>query len=66
MMGAMSARSDRVVIVGAGLAGVCVARGLRKRGHTGPVLLLGGESHAPYDRPPLSKQYLLDGNEDTL
>lgn len=65
-MGAMSARSDRVVIVGAGLAGVCVARGLRKRGHTGPVLLLGGESHAPYDRPPLSKQYLLDGNEDTL
>jgi 3-phenylpropionate/trans-cinnamate dioxygenase ferredoxin reductase subunit len=62
----MNTRTDRVVIVGAGLAGVGVARGLRQSGHTGPITLLGDEAHPPYDRPPLSKQYLLDGDEAAL
>ncbi|OKK08332.1 oxidoreductase [Streptomyces sp. CB03234] len=49
----------RVVIVGAGMAGVQTAVALREQGFTGPVLLIGAEPHQPYDRPPLSKAVLL-------
>lgn len=49
----------RVVLVGAGLAGLRTAEGLRRRGHTGPITLIGAEAHAPYHRPPLSKSVLL-------
>ncbi|WP_240110812.1 NAD(P)/FAD-dependent oxidoreductase [Streptomyces sp. MUM 203J] len=41
------------------MAGVQTAVALRERGFTGPVLLIGAEPHQPYDRPPLSKAYLL-------
>ncbi|MGL5852651.1 MAG: NAD(P)/FAD-dependent oxidoreductase [Phycicoccus sp.] len=51
-----------IVIVGAGLAGATAAVELRERGHDGPVVLLGAESHPPYERPPLSKAYLM-GND---
>ena len=47
-----------VVIVGASLAGVRCAEALRRHGHTGAITILGAESHRPYDRPPLSKQFL--------
>lgn len=47
-----------VVIVGASLAGLSAARALRTQGYDGRVLLIGAESHRPYDRPPLSKQFL--------
>lgn len=50
-----------VVVVGASVAGVTCAEGLRAAGHTGPITLLGAEPHAPYARPPLSKQ-VLDGS----
>lgn len=49
---------DRVVIVGAGAAGVDCAAELRRLGFTGAVTLLGAEPELPYDRPPLSKEYL--------
>ncbi|KUH39447.1 NAD(P)/FAD-dependent oxidoreductase [Streptomyces changanensis] len=49
----------RVVVVGAGMAGVQTAVALRDQGHTGPVVLIGAEPHQPYDRPPLSKALLL-------
>ncbi|HZN14217.1 MAG TPA: FAD-dependent oxidoreductase [Acidimicrobiales bacterium] len=49
---------DRIVVVGAGLAGLRAAETLRRDGFTGDLILLGDESHPPYDRPPLSKQYL--------
>ncbi|MEV6974814.1 FAD-dependent oxidoreductase [Kitasatospora sp. NPDC093806] len=52
-------RTDRVVVVGAGLAGAHCAAALRRDGWQGPVTLLGEEPHAPYDRPPLSKDVLL-------
>lgn len=47
-----------VLIVGAGQAGVQVALSLRQKGHTGGILLIGGENHLPYQRPPLSKAFL--------
>lgn len=46
------------VIVGASLAGLKVAESLRRRGHSGPIRIIGAETHLPYDRPPLSKQLL--------
>src|SRR5665648_524606 len=52
-----------VVIVGGGLAGATVATTLREEGFTGPVVLLAGEPNRPYERPPLSKGYLLGTDE---
>lgn len=49
---------DRVVIVGASLAGWSLARSLRSGGFEGSIDLIGEEPHRPYDRPPLSKAYL--------
>ncbi|HEX3218613.1 MAG TPA: FAD/NAD(P)-binding oxidoreductase [Candidatus Limnocylindria bacterium] len=49
---------DRVVIIGAGLAGASAAFALREAGFEGEVTLLGDERHQPYERPPLSKGYL--------
>ena len=46
------------VVVGGGLAGLRAAEHLRAQGHQGPVVMVGAEPHAPYDRPPLSKQLL--------
>lgn len=48
----------KVLVVGAGLAGVRVAEGLRDKGFTGELVLLGEEHELPYDRPPLTKQVL--------
>lgn len=47
-----------VVIVGASLAGVSAAKSLRRSGFDGAITLVGDEPHAPYQRPPLSKQFL--------
>jgi len=47
-----------VLVVGAGLAGLRACEGLRALGYDGRVVLVGAEPHAPYDRPPLSKQFL--------
>jgi NADPH-dependent 2,4-dienoyl-CoA reductase/sulfur reductase-like enzyme len=47
-----------VLIVGASLAGLRAAEEVRHEGHTGSIIVVGEEVHAPYDRPPLSKQVL--------
>jgi NADPH-dependent 2,4-dienoyl-CoA reductase/sulfur reductase-like enzyme len=52
-------RAERVVIVGASLAGLHAAEALRNGGFTGNLTLVGEEPHLPYDRPPLSKQVAL-------
>jgi 3-phenylpropionate/trans-cinnamate dioxygenase ferredoxin reductase subunit len=52
-------KQDAVVIVGASHAGFQVAASLRQAGFEGPVRLLGDEPVLPYQRPPLSKDYLL-------
>lgn len=46
------------LVVGASLAGVTVATQLRSLGYAGAITLLGDEAHAPYSRPPLSKDLL--------
>lgn len=51
------------MIVGAGLAGAKTAEALRDQGFDGEVILLGEEPDLPYDRPPLSKEYL-QGNAE--
>src|ERR1019366_2979458 len=47
-----------IIVVGASLAGLRAAEEIRHIGHDGPVVIVGDEIHAPYDRPPLSKQLL--------
>lgn len=48
------------MIVGGGLAGARTAEQLRKSGYQAPIVIVGEESHLPYDRPPLSKEVLSD------
>ncbi|MFF3891950.1 NAD(P)/FAD-dependent oxidoreductase [Streptomyces sp. NPDC001812] len=55
----------RVVVTGAGMAGVQTAVALREQGFTGTVTLIGAEPHQPYDRPPLSKAVLLGKAENS-
>ncbi|MFJ8545852.1 NAD(P)/FAD-dependent oxidoreductase [Streptomyces sp. NPDC093586] len=47
-----------VAVVGASLAGLSAARSLRKQGFDGRLIVIGEEPHRPYDRPPLSKEFL--------
>ncbi len=54
-------RDDRLVVVGASLAGLRAVEAARKAGHEGPITLIGNEPHLPYDRPPLSKAFLDSG-----
>ncbi|HKS47396.1 MAG TPA: FAD-dependent oxidoreductase [Amycolatopsis sp.] len=55
---------QRIVIVGAGLAGASAAAELRERGYRGGVVVLGGETHRPYELPPLSKGLLLGDTDE--
>ncbi|WP_328732954.1 FAD-dependent oxidoreductase [Streptomyces caniferus] len=57
------AQNTAFIIAGAGLAGAKAAETLRAEGFDGPVLLLGDERERPYERPPLSKGYLLGTDE---
>jgi 3-phenylpropionate/trans-cinnamate dioxygenase ferredoxin reductase subunit len=55
--------SSTFVIVGAGMAGGKAAETLREEGFDGRIVLLGAESERPYERPPLSKDYLRGESE---
>lgn len=48
-----------IVIIGAGQAGATLSEKLRSGGYDGDITLIGEEPHLPYQRPPLSKKYLL-------
>ena len=53
------------VIVGASLAGAKAAEELRERGFDGRIVMIGAERERPYERPPLSKDYL-QGRADAI
>jgi 3-phenylpropionate/trans-cinnamate dioxygenase ferredoxin reductase subunit len=55
--------SEPFVIAGAGLAGAKAAEALRAKGYDGRIVLVGMEEHRPYERPPLSKGYLIGKDE---
>jgi 3-phenylpropionate/trans-cinnamate dioxygenase ferredoxin reductase subunit len=55
----------KVIVVGAGLAGLRVAEELRARGYAGALTMIGAEDRPPYDRPPLSKKVLTGDLDDT-
>ena len=56
--------ADRIVVVGGSLAGVRTIETLREKGYGGEIITLCGEAEMPYDRPPLSKQFLKAGWEE--
>jgi 3-phenylpropionate/trans-cinnamate dioxygenase ferredoxin reductase subunit len=55
----MTELPSSVVIVGGGLAGAKTAEAVRAKGFAGPVTVIAAEDELPYERPPLSKSYLL-------
>ncbi len=57
-----------IAVAGASLAGVQAAQVLRRDGYDGRLVLIGDEPHRPYDRPPLSKEYLTadEADEDRI
>ena len=58
-------RVEKVVIAGAGLAGLRTAEELRGRGYPGAITMIGAESRPPYDRPPLTKKFMTGQLDDT-
>src|SRR2546423_9746594 len=62
----MASRSVDFLLIGGGLAAGSCARTLREEDADGSILLVGREPDPPYDRPPLSKEYLAgkQGRED--
>ncbi len=55
----MTTDTRNVVVIGAGQAAQSLIETLRKEGYDGAITLIGDETSAPYQRPPLSKKYLL-------
>lgn len=62
----MTGTDSSIVIVGGGVAGLSLASELAARAPDRSVVVLQDEPHAAYDRPPLSKAYLLDGDADAV
>lgn len=62
----MTTPDQRIVVVGSGHAGVELAAALRQHGHTGPVTIVGDEPDLPYQRPPLSKEFLKSSEDAGL
>src|SRR5438309_10395940 len=54
----MADRQVEFLLIGGGMAGAHCASELRKRGADGEILLVGREPEVPYERPPLSKEYM--------
>lgn len=58
--------THQLVIVGAGQASAVATRTLRRRGYDGHITIVGDEPERPYQRPPLSKEFLTAGDESGL
>lgn len=55
---------NTIAVVGASVGGMAAARALRQLGYDGRLVLVGDEPHLPYDRPPLSKEFLAGTKSD--
>lgn len=55
---------ETIVIIGAGQSAAVAARTLRRRKHQGSIVLVGDEKYHPYQRPPLSKEFLAGEQEE--
>lgn len=55
-----------VVVLGAGLSAVSFATDLREAGYAGPLTVVGDEAEPPYDRPPLSKDFMGHGDAEKI
>jgi 3-phenylpropionate/trans-cinnamate dioxygenase ferredoxin reductase subunit len=64
MTGRNPARNDGIAIAGGGLAGQRCAEALRRAGYERPIRVVCAEARPPYDRPPLSKDLLIDPAQD--
>ncbi len=53
-----------IIVVGAGQAGLQIVDSLRRGGYSGRLMLIGDEKSLPYQRPPLSKQYMSENMSD--
>ena len=58
--------TGKTIIIGAGHAGGSTAGFLRNKKYAGEIVLIGQENHYPYQRPPLSKDFLTKAIEDKL
>lgn len=58
--------TEPVVVVGGGLAALSFAGSLRRGGYAGPLTLVCDEVEPAYDRPPLSKGFIVDGDADRI
>jgi NADPH-dependent 2,4-dienoyl-CoA reductase/sulfur reductase-like enzyme len=59
-----AANAERLVVVGGGPAGLEAARAYRKEGGDGEIVLVSADEHPPYNRPPLSKDFLRGESEE--
>ena len=59
----MTGQDAGVIIVGGGHGGAQAAIALRQNGYSGPVTIIGREEEPPYERPPLSKEYMAGEKE---
>jgi len=58
--------SQDVVVIGSGQGGLQACIALRQLGHTDKITIIGEEPGLPYQRPPLSKAYLKNGDDDKI
>ncbi len=58
--------SEELVVVGGSVATTSFLERLRQLGETRPIMVIDGDGDAPYDRPPLSKRFLIQGDFDDL
>lgn len=58
--------SDQLVVVGASVATTAFLERMRELGDERPITVVDGDPDAPYDRPPLSKHFLLEGHVEDI